>query len=203
MAAAVFDQLHSISVPHILEMIFFSLDYDSYKTCLEVSTTWRQLLTSEPFQRMAKLRFREGIERDGSLLYHVSFAGDARQVRRFVSLGFIDIDSPNLQMAREYGWSPLHHAARFGRGRAVKVLLENGADPDKTDVKGSTPLHVAAHGGVDDYLSVGKMLLERGADPRKENDFGRTPMSVAAKYRHREMLALLRGLRPRRRRDVA
>ena len=47
----VFDQLRSKTVPHILEKIFFALDYESYKICFEVSTTWRRLLTSEPFQR--------------------------------------------------------------------------------------------------------------------------------------------------------
>ena len=44
-----FDILFTKSVPHILESIFFSLDYESFKTCLKVSTTWRELLTSETY----------------------------------------------------------------------------------------------------------------------------------------------------------
>ena len=135
------------------------------------------------------------------MLYHESFAADARQVRRLLSLGFIDIDGRNNQVASKYGVSPLHNAALYGHGKAVKVLLENGAEPNKTNRKGWTPLHMAAECGFKS-VSMVRMLLDWGADPRKEDKDGDTPMSVAAKNGHREVLALLRGLRPRRRRDV-
>ena len=60
-------------------------------------------------------------------------------------------------------------------------------------------MHLAAMKG---RKGVAKMLLERGADPRKENKEGETPLSLARDYGHREVVVLLRGLRPRRRRDV-
>ena len=92
----VFDQLGTKYVPHILEKIFFALDFESFKTAIEVSDTWRRLLTSEPFQRLAKLRFRRDIEEDEKMLYldQEDFTSDARKVQRLLSLGFIDIDRP-------------------------------------------------------------------------------------------------------------
>ena len=52
-----FDMLFTKYVPHILENIFFSLDCESYKTCLEVSNTWRELLTSKSYKKKAKSVF--------------------------------------------------------------------------------------------------------------------------------------------------
>ena len=49
MVPSAFDKLFTKNVLHILEEIFFDLDYESFKTCLEVSNLWRQLLTSESF----------------------------------------------------------------------------------------------------------------------------------------------------------
>ena len=49
-----FDRLFSRNAPHILEMIFFSLDFCSFRRCREVSRAWNRLLVSEPFQRKAK-----------------------------------------------------------------------------------------------------------------------------------------------------
>ena len=46
-----FDTLFSKSVPHILEKIFFSLDYASFKNCLEVCSEWNGLLTTKQYQR--------------------------------------------------------------------------------------------------------------------------------------------------------
>ena len=46
MDSCAFDKLFTNSVPHILEKVFFSLDYNSFKSCLEVSRTWNEQLTS-------------------------------------------------------------------------------------------------------------------------------------------------------------
>ena len=59
-----FDKLFTKSVPHILEKIFFSLDYASFKTCMEVNTVWQELLTSKSFKRLGKSIFCEDIERE-------------------------------------------------------------------------------------------------------------------------------------------
>ena len=59
-----FNLLITKSVPHILEKIFFSLDYVSYSKCAAVSTKWNKLLSSERFQRLKKDVFREDIEKE-------------------------------------------------------------------------------------------------------------------------------------------
>ena len=46
-----FETLFNKSVPHILEKIFFTLDYDSFLACSKVCKTLNDLLSSEPYQR--------------------------------------------------------------------------------------------------------------------------------------------------------
>ena len=47
----VFGPLSTRSVPHILEKIFFSLDYKSFKTCMKVNKAWRELLSTASYQK--------------------------------------------------------------------------------------------------------------------------------------------------------
>ena len=54
-----FDILFSRNVPHIPEKIFFYLDFESFKTCLNVSDAWNKLLTAESYQKKAASVFRE------------------------------------------------------------------------------------------------------------------------------------------------
>ena len=56
-----FDTLFTKNVPHIQEKIFFSLDYASYKTCMEVSQAWNELLKSESYHKKSKTVFRTEI----------------------------------------------------------------------------------------------------------------------------------------------
>ena len=48
-----FDTLFTKHVPHILEKIFLSLDYESFKSCCQASNAWKKVLTSESFQSKA------------------------------------------------------------------------------------------------------------------------------------------------------
>ena len=63
-AACEFDQLFTKTVPHIIEQIFFSMDYESFKQCLEVSKSWNDLLTSKSFLRRGKSAFCEELLRE-------------------------------------------------------------------------------------------------------------------------------------------
>ena len=54
-----FDALLKKNVPHILEKIFYCLDYKTFLTCRKVSKTWRDLLTSKSFQLKEKSVFIE------------------------------------------------------------------------------------------------------------------------------------------------
>ena len=59
-----FDRLFTKRVLHIHEKIFFSLDYESFKKCLEVSKSWNALLLSESFLRRGKSVFCEDIQKE-------------------------------------------------------------------------------------------------------------------------------------------
>ena len=58
-----FDNLFSRNLPNILEKIFFYLDYASFKTCSDVNTTWKNLLTSKPIVKKARSKFKREIKR--------------------------------------------------------------------------------------------------------------------------------------------
>ena len=51
MAVCEFDKLFTRNVPHILERIFFSLDYVSFTACRDVCEAWSELHSSEVYRR--------------------------------------------------------------------------------------------------------------------------------------------------------
>ena len=72
--------LFTKNVPHVLEKIFFYLDYASYKKCHDVSTAWRQLITSDSYQKKAKIVFREGTQEEEVKLCRAARDGNASEV---------------------------------------------------------------------------------------------------------------------------
>ena len=89
MNACEFDRVFSKKVPHILEDIFFSVDYDSFKKCLEVSKSWNDLLTSESFLRRGKLVFCEDIQKE---LLLAAARGNVDTIRKFLSTFMVDVN---------------------------------------------------------------------------------------------------------------
>jgi len=70
----------------------------------------------------------------------------------------------------------------------VKLLIENGADINKSDNYGQTPLFIACQNG---YLEIVKLLIENGADINKSNNNGKTPLFIAREYQRFEITAVL------------
>ena len=200
-----FDRLFAIRVVHIHEKIFFSLDYNSFKNCQEVSKSWQNMLTSESSQRWRKSVFREGIQEE---LETAIYNGHTEVVREMLSNGMADVDC----MIRDW-YTPLWLAAfQFhGREDIIQLLLDAGAEPDKLDAKyqyppiinaalcghlgnvkallrgGANPnimdpccrttaLHKASFFG---HLDVAKLLLNAGSDPNLRDHKGITPLSKA------------------------
>lgn len=104
---------------------------------------------------------------DASRLIGAAARGDVVETRLCLRLG-VDPNAPS-----RWGWSrenhgetPLTAAAQFGRVEVVRLLLDNGADPNLRDrgpeLPGETPLSTAAMHG---QLDVCRVLLEAGADP--------------------------------------
>jgi ankyrin repeat protein len=76
----------------------------------------------------------------------------------------------------------------------VEYLLEQGANRDKQNDNGSTPLHLAAREG---YLEVAKALMRYGANLNVRDNNGRLPIDIAKKEEIKQ--AILDE--PRRRND--
>ena len=180
------------NVPHILDMIFFSLDYESFKACLKVCKAWNKLLTSES-QVQARFLFREEMWKEEVELYRAAMLGNVEEVTRLLSSGMVDVNC----IKGEYHSTPLWVASFMGKKKVVELLLERGADPDETDINGRTPLWVAANSGKTDVV---QMLLDGGADPNKTDNHGKTPLWMAATWDngHKDVVKLLldRGVDP-------
>ena len=74
------------------------------------------------------------------------------------------------------GWTPLHYAASFGHLQIMQMLLDAHAYLDAESPNGSTPLMMAAQYGTP---SAVKLLLEAGADPLIKNQLGLTAIDFA------------------------
>ena len=71
----------------------------------------------------------------------------------------------------------LTFAALFGHMELVSMLIDAGADVNKTNYQdGSAPLHAAAFLGRADVV---QFLLDNGADPNAMSDQGGTPLMAA------------------------
>ena len=60
--------------------------------------------------------------------------------------------------------------------RLTRMLLANGADPNRRQQQEWTPLHAAAHSG---NTVLVQLLLAMGADPKPVNAHGKTPADLA------------------------
>ncbi|CAM9303685.1 unnamed protein product [Discosporangium mesarthrocarpum] len=92
------------------------------------------------------------------------------EVQSLTKVGYVDTyDS--------HGRTPLHLAAKAGKGDIMEVLLSAGADINTHElVSGNTPLHLASAQG---YLRIVKDLLCHDADPGARNKKGETAHDLA------------------------
>ena len=156
MDTSAFDLLFKRNVPHILEMIFLSIDYRSLKSCLMVNKTWKQLLTSESFKRKGKSRFDKW-------LFRAALAGQVDSVHLLLQLGA----EPDKFMNPNSGRTALHWAVTLNHIDVVKVLLDGGADPGKADNDGNTPLYYAERARPGGHKKIVRLLKEAGEEPNK------------------------------------
>ena len=98
-------------------------------------------------------------------------AGDVATIHRLAAQGA----DPNA-IAGQNGWTPLLHAIHKHQNASVAALLDAGADVNRGDDKGVTPLMMAAGYGYDDTV---QLLLERHADPTVKRPNGETALDWA------------------------
>lgn len=204
----IFGLLVTKNVPHVLEKIFFYLDYESYKTCLDVSNTWYKLLTSKTFQTKGKCVFEIEILKDHVYLLFAACKGKIEVARKVLSTGMLDVN--DIESAE--GNTPLHVAATFGNLEMVQLLLDSGAEKHPRNSFGETALYHAAARAHRDIVNLlidqeeafslilaaernAKNTLERlllaGADPNMTNSRGFTPLTAGAYKGHAGVVKLL------------
>jgi uncharacterized protein len=116
---------------------------------------------------------------------------DAAAIGRLdVLRAYVESDPDSLAARTPEGFTPLHLAAFFGGGAAVRLLLAAGmdADADQDNSARVRPLHSAVAARDHD---AAKALLEAGADPNCVQQGGFTPLLAAAHHDDAEMAALL------------
>ncbi|XP_037493938.1 potassium channel SKOR isoform X2 [Jatropha curcas] len=70
----------------------------------------------------------------------------------------------------------------------LKRLIRAGANPNKTDYDGRSPLHIAASKGYED---ITHLLIDHGVDVNLSDKFGNTPLLEALRNGHDEVASLL------------
>ncbi|KAL6993266.1 hypothetical protein U1Q18_011381 [Sarracenia purpurea var. burkii] len=82
----------------------------------------------------------------------------------------------------------VNSAAYHGDLHQLKGLIRGGADPNKTDYDGRSPLHLAASRGYED---VTLFLLQAGVEINNSDKFGNTPLFEALKNGHDRVASIL------------
>jgi hypothetical protein len=110
--------------------------------------------------------------------------GDLEQVRALLK------DRPTLVSCRdEYGWTPLHLAAGWGKKDVAKLLLANNAEVDARDNDGKTALHLAARNGRE---RVVELLLANKAEADARDRDGFSPLHYAVANGCKDVAEMLR-----------
>jgi|SRR5580765_2458079 len=89
-------------------------------------------------------------------------------------------NEPRVQYRPTGGLTPLLYAARAGCLACTETMLDAGADKDRPNPDGMTPMMMALDNG---HPEVALYLLKRGANPHTWDWWGRTPLYVAVTMR--------------------
>lgn len=86
------------------------------------------------------------------------------------------------------GGSALHYACSWGDLRAVRLLVEAGADVNNLADMDETPLQIAVHSR---FLDIIEFLLVHGAKKDQKDAFGYTPLEWAKQIEYSDVVELL------------
>lgn len=94
-------------------------------------------------------------------------------------------EGADVNSVNDYGGTPLMIASKRGHVETVRILLENGADPNikmnppRDPRQTGTALHTAAQEANNDIVLL---LIEHGAEIDSVTGYGETPLISAAVY---------------------
>ncbi|KAK3103771.1 hypothetical protein FSP39_021748 [Pinctada imbricata] len=86
----------------------------------------------------------------------------------------------------EGGRFPLHIAADYGQTEVIEFLINKGAEVNKADKHGITPLLAAVW---ENHTSSVKLLLEKGADKNVQSPDGTAVIDCAEKDEIKKLLS--------------
>lgn len=112
----------------------------------------------------------------------------AAQFGRLLAVETLLQHNPKIDHRSKERQTALGYAVLNGHGPIARVLLQAGADPDRSGANYEPPLVVAARRG--DKISV-EALLAAGADLSLGDNTGRTALEWARQARHGEIITLL------------
>lgn len=112
---------------------------------------------------------------DKSPLHIAAKKGHTDIIKILLKSGMMDI---NLKTSPE-GETPLHYAIKKNNIDIAKILIDSGANINEPDIKGTTPLHLAASEA--ERIDIMKLLIKNGADVNaKMVNNGYTPLDISA-----------------------
>ena len=107
-------------------------------------------------------------------------------LKKFLAKG---LDLNVLRKHRRGMWTPLHWVAQRGLTEGIAGLLANGADPNITDDKGHTPMHIIAQKGVGKNQI--QLLIDHGGNIHIRDVDGKTPLDYAQKAKRKSVANFL------------
>ncbi len=116
-----------------------------------------------------------------TLLHLAAQRGDADEIRQQLTRSPV-VDARDLE-----AMTPLHVASRFGHPAVVRLLIDNGADPQLTTHKNWTALHHASRRGNPEVVRI---LLDH-VDANVVTQRGATPLFLACQVGSTETVTLL------------
>ena len=106
--------------------------------------------------------------------------GGYETAKNLLSGNNIQINIVHVQQCDSDGRTLLHLAILGNHTKMVRLLLDKGANPNKTDLDNRTPLNCALVMQCDTELIT--LLIDRGADIHQSDNHGKTPLQLAISH---------------------
>jgi hypothetical protein len=122
-------------------------------------------------------------ETPGNKLLRAAAFGDKALIERLLAEGgdlnqvTLFVDPESGEIIRK-GDPPLNYAVSLGNLEVVKIFLNNGADINRANDHGVTPLHVAMYSDNPNQFEIAELLLKKEANPNAKNNDSYTPLMI-------------------------
>ncbi|XP_009147314.1 potassium channel SKOR isoform X1 [Brassica rapa] len=137
-------------------------------------------LDKQSFMNILEIYFHDGRRILNNLLEGKESNGRIKQLESDITF---HISKQEAELALK-----LNSAAFYGDLYQLKSLIRAGADPNKTDYDGRSPLHLAASRGYEDITLY---LIQESVDVNIKDKLGNTPLLEAIKNGNDRVAALL------------